>query len=54
MARTPGLTEQIATLVNLINIEKDKLAESLETIQDLSQQLGKLAAEGQQRLIGRS
>jgi hypothetical protein len=53
-ARQPGLTEQIAALVMAINVEKDKLAESLETIQEHSENLRRLAADAQQRLIGRS
>jgi hypothetical protein len=48
------LTEQIAALVTAINVEKDKLAESLEMIQDYSEKLRSLAADAQQRLIGRA
>jgi hypothetical protein len=54
MARTQGLTEQIAMLIALIQVEKEKLAESLEAIQEHSEKLRALAADAQQRLIGRS
>jgi len=54
MTRSQPQSDMVSVYTNLIQAERDKIAQSLEAIEDYSEKLRAACAEARVKLIGRS